>query len=110
MSRPKIALVDAFADLPDPRVDRCKKHRLSDILVIAICAVVCGADSFEQIERFGEAKQEWLDGLLGLANGIPSHDTFNRVFAALDRTAFAARFSRWAAGLCAACGLRPVSI
>jgi predicted transposase YbfD/YdcC len=110
MSRPKVAIVDAFADLPDPRVDRTKKHRLSDILVIAICAVVCGADSFEQIERFGEAKREWLTGLLGLANGIPSHDTFNRVFAALDRTAFAACFSRWAAGLCSAAGLRPVSI
>src|SRR3954452_8369117 len=90
MSRPTIPLVDAFADLPDPRVERCKKHRLSDILVIAVCAVVCGADSFEEIERFGEAKEAWLKGFLDLANGIPSHDTFNRVFAALDRTAFAA--------------------
>lgn len=110
MSRPKIAIVDAFADLPDPRVERCKKHRLSDILVIAICAVVCGADSFEEIERFGEAKKDWLDGLLDLPHGIPSHDTFNRVFAALDRAAFAAGFGRWAAGLCRACGLRPVAI
>src|SRR3954447_8006117 len=110
MSRPEIALVDAFADLPDPRVERCKKHRLSDILVIAVCAVVCGADSFEEIERFGEAKEAWLKGFLDLPNGIPSHDTFNRVFAALDRRAFAACFSRWAAGLCAACGLRPVAI
>jgi predicted transposase YbfD/YdcC len=110
MSRPKVAIADAFADLPDPRVDRTKKHRLSDVLAIAVCAVVCGADSFEQIERFGEAKKERLDGLLGLANGIPSHDTFDRAFAALDRTAFAAGFSRWAAGLCAARGPRPVSI
>ena len=110
MSRPKIAFVDAFVDLPDPRVERCKKHRLSDILVIAVCAVICGADSFEEIERFGETKEAWLKGFLDLPNGIPSHDTFNRVFAALDRKAFAACFSRWAAGLCSACGLRPVAI
>lgn len=110
MSQPRLALVDAFADLPDPRVDRTKKHLLSDILVIAVCAVVAGADSFEEIERFGRAKHDWLRRFLPLPNGIPSHDTINRVFAALDRTAFAARFSRWAAGLCAAAGLRPVSI
>ena len=110
MSRPKIALADAFADVPDPRVERGKKHRLSDILVIAVCAVVAGADSFEQIERFGEAKEDWLKRFLDLPNGVPSHDTFNRVFAALDRGAFAAGFSRWAAGVCAGCGLRPVAI
>jgi predicted transposase YbfD/YdcC len=110
MSRPKIPFVDAFADLPDPRVDRTKKHSLADILVIAVCAVIAGADSFEQIERFGQAKEDWLKRFLDLPHGIPSHDTFNRVFAALDRKAFAACFSRWAAGLCSACGLRPVAI
>jgi predicted transposase YbfD/YdcC len=110
MSRPTIAFVDAFADLPDPRVERGRKHRLSDILVIAVCAVICGADSFEQIETFGRAKLDWLKTFLDLPNGVPSHDTFNRVLAALDRTAFAACFSRWAAGLCTACGLRPVAI
>jgi predicted transposase YbfD/YdcC len=110
MSRPKIAFVDAFADLPDPRVDRTKKHLLSDILVIAVCAVIAGADGFEEIERFGEAKRDWLKQFLKLPHGIPSHDTFNRVFAALDRTAFAACFSRWAAGLCTAAGLRPIAI
>jgi hypothetical protein len=75
MSWPTIGIVDAFADLPDPRVERCKKHRLSDILVIAIGAVVCGADSFEEIERCGEAQRGWLEGWLGLANGIPSQLT-----------------------------------
>jgi predicted transposase YbfD/YdcC len=110
LSRPKIALVDAFCDLPDPRVDRTKKHRLSDILLIAICAVIAGADSFEEIERFGAAKHDWLKRFLELPHGIPSHDTFNRVLAALDRAAFAACFSRWAAGLCSAGGLRPVAI
>jgi predicted transposase YbfD/YdcC len=110
MSRSRIAFVDVFADLPDPRVERTKKHRLIDIVVIAVCAVIAGADSFEEIERFGEAKLDWLKGFLDLPNGVPSHDTFNRVFAALDRKAFAVCFSRWAAGLCSICGLRPVSI
>ena len=55
MSRPKIALADAFADLPDPRIERGKKHLLSDILLIAVCAVIAGADSFEQIERLDSA-------------------------------------------------------
>jgi len=110
MGRPKIAIVDAFADLPDPRVERGKKHGLSDILVIAICAVVCGADSFEEVERFGQAKEEWLKGFLGLPNGIPSHDTFNRVFAALDRTAFAAGFGAWMAELSPATGLRAIAV
>src|SRR5436305_1331059 len=88
MSKPTIAFADYFAALPDPRVDRTKKHLLGDILVIAVCAVVAGADSFEEVETFGKAKHDWLRGFLALPNGIPSHDTFNRVFAALDRQAF----------------------
>jgi predicted transposase YbfD/YdcC len=110
MSKPTIAFADYFADLPDPRVDRTKKHRLGDILVIAICAVIAGADSFPEIETFGQAKHAWLKRFLALPNGIPSHDTFNRVFAALDRKAFAACFARWMAGLCAAVGLKPIAI
>src|SRR6516225_6218239 len=110
MSHPPIAFADYFADLPDPRMDRTKKHLLGDILVIAVCAVIAGADSFPEVETFGKAKEPWLRRFLALPNGIPSHDTFNRVFAALDRKAFAACFARWAAGLCAACGLRPVAI
>lgn len=61
-----------FADLPDPRVDRAKKHRLVDILGIDLCAVICGADSFEEIERFGEAREDGLRGFLALPNGIPT--------------------------------------
>jgi predicted transposase YbfD/YdcC len=106
----RIAFADYFADLPDPRIDRTRKHRLSDILVIAVCAVICGADSFEELERFGHARYDWLRRFLALPNGIPSHDTFNRVLAALDRQAFAACFARWMAGLAAATGLRPVAI
>jgi predicted transposase YbfD/YdcC len=110
VSRAKIAFADYFADLPDPRVDRTKKHLLSDILVIAVCAVIAGADTFEEIETFGKAKHAWLKRFLALPNGIPSHDTFNRVFAALDRKAFAACFARWMAALCEAVGLRSIAI
>jgi predicted transposase YbfD/YdcC len=99
-----------FADLPDPRVNRTKRHRLDDILAIALCAVIAGADSFEGIERFGDARRDWLKGFLALPNGIPRHDTFNRVLAALDRTAFATCFGRWMVGLCEATGLRPIAI
>ena len=110
MSSESIEFPRHFAGLSDPRVDRTKKHRLDDILVIALCAVICGADSFEEIERFGKARHEWLKRFLALPNGIPSHDTFNRVFAALDRREFAACFGRWMAGLCATAGLRPIAI
>jgi predicted transposase YbfD/YdcC len=99
-----------FADLPDPRVDRAKKHRLDDILAITLCAVICGADSFEEIERFGEARQDWLKGFLKLPHGIPSHDTFNRVLAALDRDKFAACFGKWMADLCGRTGLVPIAV
>jgi predicted transposase YbfD/YdcC len=110
MSKTKIAFADYFADLPDPRVDRTKKHLLGDILAIAVCAVIAGADSFPEVETFGEAKESWLRRFLALPNGIPSHDTFNRVFAALDRRAFAACFARWMAALCEAVGLRAIAI
>ncbi len=78
----------AFADLDDPRVDRTKAHRLLDIVTIAICAVMCGADSWVAVEEFGTTKQRWLQSFLALPNGIPSHDTFGRVFAALDAEQF----------------------
>jgi predicted transposase YbfD/YdcC len=105
-----IRFVRYFADLPDPRVNRTKKHRLDDILAIALCAVICGADSFEEIERFGDARADWLRRFLALPHGIPRHDTFNRVFAALDRRRFAECFGRWMADLCPATGLRPIAV
>lgn len=79
-----LAFMRYFAALPDPRVTRTKKHALHDILGVTFCAVICGADSFEEIERFGQARQDWLKRYFALENGIPSHDTFNRVLAALD--------------------------
>ncbi len=86
--RPKITLIDHFTNLTDPRVDRTKEHKLIDIVVIAICAVICGADGWVRIETYGLAKYKWLKQFLELPNGIPSHDTFSRVFARLDPEEF----------------------
>ena len=77
-----------FGGVEDPRIDRTKLHKLIDILVIAICAIICGAVSWEDVADFGRAKEEWFQKYLELPNGIPSHDTFNRVFARLDPEQF----------------------
>lgn len=84
-----------FAALPDPRMGHAKRHQLLDILVIAICALLCGADTWVEIELWGQANQLWLGTFLGLPNGIPSHDTFGRVFARLDPKAFERCFLGW---------------
>ena len=90
-----VSLVEHFEDLEDPRVERTKFHQLSDIIVIAICAVICGADNWVEIEEFGHAKRDWLEALLGIPNGIPSHDTLGRVFSRLDAEKFEACFVKW---------------
>lgn len=87
-----------FRDLPDPRAANAV-HRLDDILVIAVCAVLCGADTWVDVETFGHAKLPWLSTFLTLPRGVPSHDTFGRVFAALDPDAFERCFARWTAAL-----------
>jgi predicted transposase YbfD/YdcC len=89
------AIENHFGDLNDPRIDRTKLHMLLDILVIAICAVIAGADNWEDVEEFGKARLEWFRTFLELPNGIPSHDTFTRVFARLDPEQFQACFLRW---------------
>jgi predicted transposase YbfD/YdcC len=89
------ALIEPLAVLEDPRIDRQKRHTLSAILVIAVCAVLCGAESFPAIEDFGQARYEWLKQFLALPGGIPSHDTVNRVFRLLDPVKFQACLLRW---------------
>ncbi len=76
---PLLSLESAFAPVEDPRVERTKRHKLLDIMIIAICGVICGAEGWVEIEEFGKAKEGWLKELLELPNGIPSHDTFGRV-------------------------------
>ena len=84
-----------FAGIKDPRLERTKDHLLLDIIFITIAAVICGAETWNDIEAFGKAKQEWLKSFLKLPNGIPTHDTFNRVYAALDSKELGQCFLSW---------------
>jgi predicted transposase YbfD/YdcC len=86
---------DYFSDLDDPRVDRQKRHSLMDILFISLCGVVCGAKSFVDMADFGRAKFEWFEERLILENGIPSHDTFRRVYSLIDPEQFRVCFTSW---------------
>ena len=96
---PKLSLIEHFKDLPDPRVERTKDHDLIDLLVIAVCTLLCAGESFNDMEDFGHAKHDWFKTFLTLRNGIPSHDTFNRLFAALDPKQFLDCFLRWTQSL-----------
>ena len=93
--QPVASIEHHFSDLEDPRIDRTKLHRLVDIVVIAICGVICGGDTWVEVESFGQAKHNWLKTFLELPNGIPSHDTFGRVFGALDPDQFRTCFLNW---------------
>ncbi len=94
-NQPTASITEHFASLQDPRIERTKLHQLLDILVIAICAVICGADDWVEVELFGNAKLTWLRTFLELPNGIPSHDTFGRVFARLNPEQFQQCFLAW---------------
>jgi hypothetical protein len=89
------SLREYCAALPDPRIDRTKRHQLLDSITIAIGAVVCGADSWVDVELFGRAKLTWLGSFLALPQGIPSPDTFGRVVAALNPHQFEQCFLSW---------------
>lgn len=101
-----LTLSSVFADLPDPRTETANKlHKLTDILTIATCAVIAGAEGWEDIAQYGRSKEAFFRQFLELQNGIPSHDTFYRVFARLDPDAFADRFARWMKEVCEKAGL-----
>lgn len=105
MSRRKVKvgagapLVSVFSGMRDPRSTKSRKHPLVNVVIIAVCAVICGADSWVAIEDWGKTKEEWLSGFLDMSGGVPSHDTFGRVFSILSPTAFRAAFTQWVQGL-----------
>jgi len=94
-NHPTASLAEHFSTLEDPRADFGKRHLLLDIIVIAICAVICGADNWVEVELFGRSKEQWLRTFLKLPHGIPSHDTFGRVFRLLDPEQFQRCFRSW---------------
>lgn len=96
---PSNTIEQYFGDLPDPRESNIS-HPLINIVTITICAVICGADSWTDVQMFGEAKQAWLSTFLDLRHGVPSHDTIGRVFRVLDPAAFAERFEAWTRHIC----------
>lgn len=89
------SLLAHFERLEDPRVEYLVEHRLIDIIALTICAVICGADSWVEIEAYGHSKAEWLKSFLSLPNGIPSHDTISRLFAMLDPDQLQNSFASW---------------
>src|SRR3954453_6945424 len=98
-----------FEGLDDPRAGDVT-HRLHDMVVVAILAVICGCDGWAQVELFGRRKHKWLATFLALPGGIPSHDTFGRVFARLDPEACGKCVAEWVAGVCEAAGLKHIGI
>ena len=91
--------IQCFGQIEDPRMDRQKKHKLIDIIAIAVCAAIAGADTWTGVHAFGKGKQEWLGTFLDLSNGIPCHDTFGRVFSLLDPAFFQQAFRQWVAAI-----------
>jgi predicted transposase YbfD/YdcC len=104
------AFVEMFASLPDPRVHRTRFHSLETILFLCLCAVVCGANDPVAIERFGNARKEFLGKFVDVTAGIPSHDTIGRVLAKLDPDALEAMFARWMAAVAKATDQEVIAI
>ena len=95
MSNVGASLVEHFAALEDPRAGHLTDYKLVEIIMIAICGVICGAETWTDIELFGNERQQWLEQFLQLENGIPSHDTFGRIFARIDTDQFHLCFASW---------------
>ena len=108
--RSDLSIPQYFAKLKDPRRAHRRLHHLQDIIVIALCAVIAGAQDWQQIETFGRKRRDWLQGFLELPNGIPSHDTFERVFDRLKPQAFQACFREWVQAVSAALRIKHVAI
>src|SRR5437763_8164182 len=108
--QPDLSIPKFFARLQDPRRAHGRLHRLQDIIVIALCAVIAGAQDWQQIETFGRKRRAWLSGFLELLNGIPSHDTFERVFNRLKPQAFQACFRDWVQAISTALRIKHVAI
>ncbi|MBF0543043.1 MAG: ISAs1 family transposase [Candidatus Riflebacteria bacterium] len=89
------SFIQYFSEIEDPRSEINKKHLLLDVLFITVCAVLCGANSWDEISDFGEARIDWFKGILDLPNGIPSHDTFRDIFLFLDPQKFNEAFVGW---------------
>ena len=106
----RLALVDCFTEIIDPRIERTKQHLLTDILSLSVLAVIAGAEGWEDIEDFGRQKQVWLQQFLRLPNGIPSHDTISRVFRRLKPGAFDAALREWMESLHESLGLTLIAI
>lgn len=103
-------LASCLGEVEDPRVNRTRDHKLIDLLIIAVCSMICGGEGFNDMETFGKAQYQWLKRFLELPNGIPSHDTFNRVFSAIDPEQFMDCFVRWTQSLRSALGCDVVAI
>jgi DDE_Tnp_1-associated len=108
--RPDLSIPQYFAQLKDPRRAHRRLHLLQDLIVIALCAVIAGAQDWQQIETFGRKRRGWLRRFLVLPNGIPSHDTFERVFNRLKPQAFQACFREWVQAITAALRIKHVAI
>lgn len=92
-------VVAAFSGIDDPRSASGKRHDLMDIIATAICAVICGAEGWADVELFGKSKKDWLTRFLKLSNGIPSHDTFGRVFSLIAPSQFQRCFMNWVSAM-----------
>lgn len=105
-----IPIAEHFAEIADPRIERTKRHLLLDIVLLSICAVIAGAEGWEDIEEFGKQKMEWLKRFLELPNRIPSHDTISRVFRLIKPAEFRKCFLSWTQSLQEKLGLKQVAV